>query len=370
MRKLSYVSGFGAAFFLSISLLFRYHHWPWRSALYLIGIVCLIVASTTALITARRHISRKPVLYKVRIITGYVGCLFIVSGSIFKMLQFVPANIQLVVGTFLLIFVFLPLYVYELYYDNMVLEQKVMERTKELSAALDDLTSAQSQLLIAHEQSEQARKKSDELLLNILPAEVAEELKTNGSSSARQFDNVTVMFTDFVNFTTAGETMGPYELIRELDICFKAFDEIIVKHNIEKIKTIGDAYLAVSGLPIPGAHHATQMISAAMEIAEFMRLRRIDKREQTFDLRIGVHSGVVIAGIVGIKKFAYDIWGDAVNTAARMEQSGVPGRINISQATFDLVCDTFQCTYRGEISAKNKGNLKMYLVDKALTPLL
>lgn len=207
------------------------------------------------------------------------------------------------------------------------------------------------------------KKKSDELLLNILPEEVAEELKQRGSTDAKHFDHVSVMFTDFVDFTKAGERMTPQQLVDELHACFKAFDEISSRYHIEKIKTIGDAYLAVCGLPTEVEHHAENTIKAALDILQFMQERKKQLPDTTFDIRIGIHSGAVVAGIVGVKKFAYDIWGDTVNTAARMEQSGQPGKINISQATYELVNNKFNCTYRGEIAAKNKGDMNMYFVE-------
>jgi class 3 adenylate cyclase/tetratricopeptide (TPR) repeat protein len=212
--------------------------------------------------------------------------------------------------------------------------------------------------------SEMERGKSDALLRNILPEEVANELKMTGSTAARHFDNVTVIFTDFVNFTSAAEQMSAQALIDELHTCFKRFDEITQKYNIEKIKTIGDAYLAVCGLPAADADHALKTVLAAREINAFMQDRRAKLGERTFEVRIGIHSGNVVAGIVGVKKFAYDIWGDTVNTAARIEQHGEPGKINISGATYDLVKGKFSCEYRGEIVAKNKGALKMYFVSE------
>lgn len=207
------------------------------------------------------------------------------------------------------------------------------------------------------------KQKSEELLLNILPSEVADELKDRGATTARHFDDVTIMFTDFVNFTGAGVRMGTQQLVDELHTCFKAFDEIISKYNIEKIKTIGDAYLAVAGLPVAQPQHAEHIIQAALEIRDFMKHRRARMGEMTFDIRIGIHSGSVVAGIVGVKKFSYDIWGDTVNTATRMEQSSEPGKINISQTTYELVKDKFNCSYRGEVEAKNKGMLKMYFIN-------
>lgn len=207
------------------------------------------------------------------------------------------------------------------------------------------------------------KKRSDDLLLNILPSEVAEELKDTGHAAAKYFDDVTVIFTDFVGFTRAGERMSPQQLVDELDTCFKAFDAIIDKYNIEKIKTIGDAYLAVSGLPLSNMLHAEHAVKAAIEIGMFIEQRKKQLGEMAFDIRIGIHSGSVVAGIVGVKKFAYDIWGDTVNTAARMEQNSEPGRINISHTTYELVKDRFKCEYRGEINAKNKGHLIMYFVE-------
>ncbi|MCB9044967.1 MAG: tetratricopeptide repeat protein [Chitinophagales bacterium] len=207
------------------------------------------------------------------------------------------------------------------------------------------------------------KEKSETLLYNILPEEVAYELKERGATTAQHYDNVTVLFTDFVNFTTAGERMGSQALVEELHNCFKAFDGIMEKYGIEKIKTIGDAYLAVCGLPTADEQHAEKVVHAAKDILQFMLNRRTQLGDKTFEIRIGVHSGEVVAGIVGVKKFAYDIWGDTVNTAARMEQNSTAGHINISQTTYELVQDKFTCTYRGELEAKNKGKLKMYFVE-------
>jgi len=206
------------------------------------------------------------------------------------------------------------------------------------------------------------KQKSEDLLHNILPEEVSDELKQRGATTAKEFDAVTVLFTDFVNFTTAGERMSPKELVEELHFCFKTFDQIIDKYAIEKIKTVGDAYLAVSGLPNAHPQHAQNIVKAAKEIRDFMLERRAVLGDKTFEIRIGIHSGPVVAGIVGVKKFAYDIWGDTVNTAARMEQSGEAGKINISETTHELVKDDFECVYRGEIDAKGKGKMKMYFV--------
>ncbi len=205
------------------------------------------------------------------------------------------------------------------------------------------------------------KKKSDDLLRNILPEEIAEELKQLGHSEARLYSNVTVLFTDFVNFTGLSEEMGPTDLVNEINVNFTAFDGIVDRHGLEKIKTIGDAYLAVCGLPIQNENHAQKVMDAALEIQNYMVTRN-----GKFKIRIGIHSGPVVAGIVGVKKYAYDIWGDTVNTAARMEQNSEPNKINMSGATFELLKNEFDCTYRGKISAKNKGDIDMYFVHRRL----
>jgi len=213
------------------------------------------------------------------------------------------------------------------------------------------------------------KKRSDELLLNILPEEVAEELKEKGSAEAKMFDDVTVMFTDFKGFTLIAEKLSAKELVGEINYCFSAFDNIIHKYGIEKIKTIGDAYMAAGGLPVENKTHAKDIVKAAIEINKFMeehKQQRLKEGKEIFEIRIGIHTGPVVAGIVGIKKFAYDIWGDTVNLASRMESSGEAGKVNISGSTFELVKNDFTCTYRGKIQAKNKGEVDMYFVSEQL----
>jgi adenylate cyclase len=208
--------------------------------------------------------------------------------------------------------------------------------------------------------------RSESLLLNILPKEIAEELKAKGSAEAKQFDEVTVMFTDFKNFTRISEKLSPVELVKEIDTCFKAFDNITSNHNIEKIKTIGDSYMCAGGLPVANKTNANDVVSAAMEIQQYVQNyfeERIKNGKEPFEIRIGIHSGPVVAGIVGIKKIAYDIWGDTVNIASRMESSGEAGKVNISGSTYELVKDKFTCTHRGKIQAKNKGEIDMYFVE-------
>lgn len=212
---------------------------------------------------------------------------------------------------------------------------------------------------------EKEKQKSEELLLNILPAETAEELKKNGFAKAKRHQPVTVMFSDFEGFSRISEQLEPEELVALIDRCFREFDEITEKHGLEKIKTVGDAYLCVGGIFTSDENLAINMVNAALEIQRFMEnlaLENEPKGNPFFRARIGIHTGPVVAGIVGFKKFAYDIWGDTVNVASRMETYGAVGRVNISEATFNLVKDTFHCTYHGDFKEHDK-SVKMYLVD-------
>lgn len=211
------------------------------------------------------------------------------------------------------------------------------------------------------------KHRSEELLLNILPEETAEELKNTGQAKAKSFDSVTVLFTDFKDFTKLSEVLTPNQLVNEINECFSAFDRIITKYGIEKIKTIGDAYMAAGGLPTSNQTHPHDVVRAAIEIRDFMMEQKAKKEAKGalfFRIRIGVHTGPVVAGIVGIKKFAYDIWGDTVNTASRMESSGDVGKVNVSGTTYELIKDHFTCTYRGKLAAKNKGEIDMYFVEE------
>lgn len=208
------------------------------------------------------------------------------------------------------------------------------------------------------------KRRSDKLLLNILPSKTAEELKKSGKVKAKKFDSVSVMFTDFQAFTKHSQQLSPEVLVKSVDHFFSKFDTIIDTYELEKIKTIGDAYMCAGGLPNASADHAVKIIQAAFEIQQFVKesKERSDHKIAHFEIRIGINTGPVVAGVVGKKKFAYDIWGDTVNVAARMESNSKAGMINISENTFKLVENCFDCEYRGRIEVKNKGMMKMYFV--------
>ncbi len=213
------------------------------------------------------------------------------------------------------------------------------------------------------------KARSEKLLLNILPSEVAEELKNSESVHAKNYDMVSVMFADIKDFTKLSSHLSAKELVSEIDFYFSSFDRIITKYNIEKIKTIGDAYMCASGVPRSNPNHAIDIINAALELQKFISEtaeKRKAAKKTFFEIRCGIHSGSVVAGVVGVKKFAYDIWGDTVNIAARMESTGEPSRVNISGTTYELIKDKFQCSYRGKLDVKNHGLFDMYYVDELL----
>ncbi len=211
---------------------------------------------------------------------------------------------------------------------------------------------------------ESEKNRSDRLLLNILPQETAIELKENGKVQAKRFDAATVLFTDFKNFTHFAENLPPEELVKSVDFYFSKFDEICEHHGLEKIKTVGDAYMCAAGVPFPVEDHAARIVRAACDMIHFVNDAKTlqSPTETRFEMRIGVNSGPVVAGVVGSKKWAYDIWGDTVNIAARMEGCSETGRINISENTYHLIRNEFECDYRGEIEVKNKGMMKMYFI--------
>lgn len=238
------------------------------------------------------------------------------------------------------------------------LEMKVAERTRQLAAERD--------------RTEAERARSDALLLNILPRMVAEELKGTGQVQPQHYASATVLFTDFVGFTRLATEMAPADLVATLHECFSAFDSIAARHGLEKLKTIGDSYMCAGGVPAANQTHAIDACLAGLEFLDFMadfsRTRKA-RGLPAWSLRIGVHTGPVTAGVIGSNKFAYDIWGDAVNTASRLESSGAEGRLNISSATYEAARRFFQCEYRGSVEAKGKGALEMYFVTAILPQL-
>jgi len=212
----------------------------------------------------------------------------------------------------------------------------------------------------------QERRKSDRLLRSVLPETIAQELKQTDRVQPIDYELASVLFTDFVGFTQIAEGFTPQQLIEELDRCFSEFDRIAKKHKLEKIKTIGDAYMAVGGVPLANRTHAVDSVLAALAIEQVVsRLRETEMAESRpyWQIRVGIHSGDLVAGVVGREKFSYDVWGDTVNTASRLESSGVAGRINISGATYELVKEFFDCEFRGKVAAKNKGEIDMFFVN-------
>jgi class 3 adenylate cyclase len=228
---------------------------------------------------------------------------------------------------------------------NNELEVLVKERTNELELEKD---------------------KTDKLLLNILPVETARELKEQGFSPPRHYDSVSILFSDIQGFTSIAAKMTPNDLVKRLGECFNAFDEIISRYHLEKIKTIGDAYMCAGGIPNPSSTHPVDMIHAAREMINWVNkwsINQVNNEETPWAVRIGIHTGSLVAGVIGHSKFAYDVWGDTVNIASRIESAGEPGRINISGDTYSLVNNYFNCKYRGKIDTKNRGAIEMYFVD-------
>lgn len=218
--------------------------------------------------------------------------------------------------------------------------------------------SYQSRLEQKNATIEEERRRSDELLLNILPRGVTRELKNEGQASARRYEFVSVLFADFAGFSKLASELEPEELITRLDKAFRAFDRIVEEEGLEKIKTIGDAYMCAGGVPEPLEDHVERTVRAAFRMQDYLRTN------PDFKARIGIHAGPVIAGVVGMHKFAYDIWGDTVNLAARLEEMGETGKVNVSGIVCRRLPPVYPCKHRGRISAKNIGELDMYFVER------
>jgi len=225
-------------------------------------------------------------------------------------------------------------------------------------------TQIQSQIAII----KQEKEKSDALLLNILPLPIAIRLKQKEELIADKFENATVLFCDIVNFTNLSVSITPEELVKNLNTIFTLFDELTTSYNLEKIKTIGDAYMIVGGVPNPCDDHAEQVANAAIKMIEVMSILS-NKMELPFSIRIGIHSGAVVAGVIGVTKFAYDLWGDTVNTASRMESHGMPGKIHCSEAVYELLKDKFCFEARGIIKVKGKGEMFTYFLQEKINAI-
>jgi len=237
----------------------------------------------------------------------------------------------------------------------------------ELKRSLIEMGNAIKELESTREQLAAEKAKADHLLLNILPEMIADELKATEHVEPRFYSSASIMFGDFSGFTKLSENMEPKSLIDLLDQYFSAFDGIVAQHNVEKIKTIGDAYMCASGLPAENRGHAIEICLAGLEIQRYLtraNTQREKLRMPRWDLRLGIHTGPVMAGVVGKYKFTYDIWGDSVNVAALMEQASEPGQINISETTYQKVKDLFEIKPRGTVATAKKGDITMYFLDR------
>ena len=235
---------------------------------------------------------------------------------------------------------------------NRKLEKKVKERTEKIISQKKEL--------------DEAKETSDRLLLSILPSEVADELRDFGKALPSFYSQATVLFSNIVGFSQIAEEMVPEELVHELDNCFQAFDEIMTRHHLEKIKTLGDGYIAVGGVPISNESNATDAVSAALEMLSYVRQTNEERKlegKSEWQLRIGIHTGELVAGVVGKNNVSYDIWGDTATHASRLERSGDNNSINISGTTYELVREQFECTYKGRIEAGGRGRVVTYVVQ-------
>lgn len=241
--------------------------------------------------------------------------------------------------------------------QNELLETNVKKRTEELRNANSELNSANFELKKVLEEVELEREKADKLLLNILPESIANELKESGFSEPKQYDNVSILFADLVNFTFYASTLSPLELTKKLDALFYEFDKICNRNHLEKIKTIGDCYMATGGLPLANNRNVFDTVNAGLEMVQVAE-------SAGWPIRVGIHTGSVVAGVIGVNKFAYDVWGDTVNVASRLETTSQINKVNVSKEVFEKLQNDYDFTYRGKIEAKNKGEIEMYFVNR------
>lgn len=258
--------------------------------------------------------------------------------------------------------------------EQVRLEMKIQERTKEIREQSKKIEKQKKQLeeernkVIEQQRLLQIEKdKSEKLLNNIIPKDTVTELKDKGKANARAYKKVTVMFSDFVGFTKISDALRPSELVQKLDFFFTKFDEIIEQNNIEKIKTIGDAYMAAGGVPVRNNTNPIEACLAGLQIQHFIKevkAEAIAKKEHSWDLRLGINTGEVTAGVIGSKRYAYDVWGATVNQAQRMEMMGEPGKVTITGNTYRNIAPYFETTFKGKVQSKSRGLLEMYTVDR------
>ena len=242
--------------------------------------------------------------------------------------------------------------------------QKKLDRVERKLETLEILQQQNANLMrVLMAELDEERSESERLLLNILPAAIAQRLKTEPGIIADRFDSVSVLFSDIVGFTPLSETLSPQQMVEWLNEVYSVFDTLVQHHDVEKIRTIGDGYMVAAGVPFQRDDHAAALARLALDMrAHFATLPPVSGHRINF--RIGISSGPVVAGIIGTHKFQYDIWGDTVNTAARMESHGVPGRIHISPTTYELIDQEFICEPRGTIEVKGKGEMKTWFVER------
>lgn len=267
-------------------------------------------------------------------------------------------------------FQFYVLFVIELETSQILLLSSIAWLTVAFSISLGFVSEKNHRISFIQQQTisrqktiiEKEKNESEKLLLNILPFKVAKELKETGRAEPRRYNSITILFTDFQGFTELVASIPAITLVEELNDIFTHFDDIVEDEGIEKIETIGDAYLAAGGLPEETPHHALKCVRAAKRMIDYLDNRN-SQNQIKWNMRVGIHSGPIVAGVVGKKKFAYDLFGDTINTASRIETAGEPGKINISASTYNLVKEKFECIPRGQIYAKGKGQIEMYFVE-------